>query len=121
MTTQIFEYLPDSALPAQPGYVYLALWPSNEIPTPRIALGFLRAKRPTPIPLLPVQWGANLTVIVEANTTPRMWFGRRDPSGNWESDLAQIIRVLAENGIEAELSLENRFPAPLDVPSTDTQ
>jgi hypothetical protein len=68
-------------------------------------MNFLRAQ-PQPVPLIPVQWGGPLTVVVEANTAPQIWFGRRTPTGNWEADLAQIIRVLAENGIEAELSLD---------------
>lgn len=119
VTAQVSEYLSDSMRGDHPNYVYLALWPSDEIPTPGIALNFLRAQQ-SPLQLLPVQWGANLTVIVEASANPRIWIGRKKPTGVWESDLAQIIRVLGENGIEAELSLApSRLPSR-GTPNTDS-
>ena len=105
MTNQIVEYLADSTTERPPSHVYLALWPSKELSTTASAIDFLRAKSP-PIPLVPVQWGGTLEVVVEANLDPRIWFGCRPSAGNWEADLAQIIRVLRENGIEAELSLD---------------
>jgi hypothetical protein len=105
MVDQISEYLFDSSLARQPGYVYIGLWPNSAVSTPEMAMNFLRAKS-QPIPLVPVQWGGRLTVIVEANVEPRIWIGRRSPTGNWEADLGQILRVLGENGVEAELSLD---------------
>lgn len=119
MATQVCESLFDSTLPERPGPVYLALWPTEDVPNPQSAMDLLRAKVPKPIPLVPVQWGANLTVIVEAYGHPRIWFGRRVPTGDWESDLAQIIRVLGENGIDAELSLDIEQLAPRGIPNTD--
>lgn len=118
MTAQVTEYLLDSKLKDHPGYVYLALWPSDAIPTPGAALNFLRDQE-SPLQLLPVQWGANLTVIVEAIANSRIWIGRRKPTGVWESDLAQIIRVLGENGITAELSLATSRLPSRGTPNTD--
>ena len=117
MTNQILEYLADSTTERQPGHVYLVLWPNKELSTTASAIDFLRAKSP-PIPLVPVQWGGTLEVVVEANIDPRIWFGRRPSAGNWEADVAQIIRVLGENGIEAELSLDRSQLASQGSPSS---
>lgn len=70
-------------------------------------MNLLRAK-PQPIPLVPVQWGGVLTVVVEANAEPRIWFGRKAPTGRWEIDLAQMLRVLEKSGIQAEGPLDPR-------------
>jgi len=111
VTNQIIEYLADSTTEREPSHVYLALWPSKELSTAASAIDFLRAQSP-PVPLVPVQWGGMLEVVVEANIDPRIWCGRRPSAGNWEADVAQIIRVLGENGIEAELSLDRSQLVP---------
>ena len=106
MAIPIVEYLFDSSVGDGPGSVFLTLWPTDEIVDVRRAMDFLRAQERKPLALVPMQWGTNLKVIVEVSANPRIWFGHEEASGNWEADLTEIIRVLREHGIEAELALD---------------
>ena len=90
----------------------MTLWPTDEIANMHEAVDFLRSRGQKPLPLTPVQWGSNLKVVVEVSASPRVWFGHDETSGSWEADLNEIIRVLREHGIEAELSLESGHVPP---------